>query len=220
MARNIFRKELAEVKPYIPGKPIEEVRREYGLARIEKLASNENPLGPSPLAVEAMRKELGNVNFYPDPTAADLRNALAAGHGLSPDHFIVSNGGEHLLQILAQVFINEGDEAIMAYPTFDIYASSVTLMGGKPVILPLKGYRQGLDRMPGKVTGKTKLVYVCNPNNPTGQMEGRTDVEAWPRSFPTMSCCSWTRRITITPGSIPIIRKASRFSEGEGTPSS
>jgi histidinol-phosphate aminotransferase len=183
MSRDLFRRELASVRPYTPGRPVEDVRREYGLARIEKLASNENPLGPSPLAVEAMRRELGNVNLYPDPAATELRAALASAHGLEPDGIVVANGGEHLLQMIAQTFVNSGDEAIMAYPTFDLYASTVTHMGGVPVILPLadakNGYKQAPTRFLERINDRTKLAYICNPNNPTAAIETKEEMDAF-----------------------------------------
>ncbi len=184
MSNGIFRKELALVKPYSPGKPIEEVKRELGLERIEKLASNENPLGPSPLAVEAMIREIVRVHLYPDSSALELREAIAARCGFGVENVVVTNGGEHLLQITAQTFINGGDEAVMPYPSFDLYASTVTLMGGKPVIVPLKGYCHDFDAMLAAIGPRTKLVYVCNPNNPTGNIMPKAAFDAFVARLP------------------------------------
>ena len=177
MAREIFRKELAASRPYVPGKPIEEVKREYGIERVEKLASNENPIGPSPLAIEAMRAELPNVNLYPDPSAAGLRLAIAAELGIGADEVVVGNGGEHCLQIVAQTFIGPGDEAIMAVPSFDLYSQTVGLMGGKAVQVPLKGFEHDLDVFLEEVRPATKIVYICNPNNPTGSVTPAREIE-------------------------------------------
>ena len=174
---NLYRKELALFKPYVPGKPIEEVKKEYGIDRIIKLASNENPLGPSPKAVEAILNAAETINIYPDPSAAALREALAERYGISADNIVIGNGGEHILQVISQTFVNSGDEAIMAEPTFDLYSSSVTLMGGVPVKLPLKDYKCDLEGFLGKINGSTKLIYICSPNNPTGNIVTRTELE-------------------------------------------
>ncbi|HET7838837.1 MAG TPA: histidinol-phosphate transaminase [Rectinemataceae bacterium] len=179
MAREMFRKELGSVKPYVPGKPIDDVKREYGLERVEKLASNENPIGPSPLAVEAMRGELAHLNLYPDPGCVALREAIAAELGLSPDQLVAGNGGEHLLNMVATAFIGPGDEAVMSVPSFDVYAQSVGLMGGNPVQVPLKDNKHDLEAYLERIGPRTKLVYLCNPNNPTGSISTRAEVEAF-----------------------------------------
>jgi histidinol-phosphate aminotransferase len=184
MNDSIFRKELAFVKPYSPGKPIEDVRRELGLERIEKLASNENPLGPSPLAVQAMKSELSRVHMYPDSSVLELRSAIAAANGLGPENVVVANGGEHVLYITAQTFIDEGDEAVIPYPSFDLYTSTITMMGGKCVIVPLRGQDHDFDAMLAAVGPRTKIVYVCNPNNPTGNIMPRAAFEAFVAKLP------------------------------------
>jgi histidinol-phosphate aminotransferase len=184
MSESIFRKELAAIKPYVPGRPIEEVRREYGLTRIEKLASNENPLGPSPKALEAMRAELERVHLYPDAQAFELRTALAAHNGLAPANIVVTNGGEHLLEILPQILIEPGDEAVIPAPSFDLYTSTVAMMGGKPVIVPLAGNDHDFDAMLRAIGPRTKLVYVCNPNNPTGNIMSRASFDAFAAALP------------------------------------
>lgn len=166
MSKNIFRKELSKLNPYVPGKPTEEVQKEYGLDSVEKLASNENQLGPSPKAVEAVKKELGNLNIYPDAGAMELRHAIAKKLGVDYDNIVVGNGGEQILQIVAQTFINEGDEAIMAKTTFGMYGNSVTHMGGVPVRVPLKDIRHDFEGFVEAINDKTKIIYVCNPNNP------------------------------------------------------
>ncbi len=173
VAKSMFRKELARIRPYSPGKPVEEVKRELGLERIEKLASNENPLGPSPLAIEAMRKELSLVHQYPDTQALALREEIATRSGLGIGSVVVTNGGEHLLQMTAQTLVSEGDEAVMPSPSFDLYASTVSMMGGVPVKVPLVQDEHDFDSMLAAIGPRTRLVYVCNPNNPTGNIVNR-----------------------------------------------
>ncbi len=167
---NLFRKEVLTLKRYVPGKPIEEVKKELGLEDIEKLASNENPLGPSKKAVEAIKNEAENIHIYPDSGAVTLREKLAEKYDLSPEQIVVGNGGEEILKFVAQTFINEGDEAIMAVPSFGLYATSVSHMGGIPVLIPLKNYKHDFEAFIEKISNKTKLIFICNPNNPTGNI--------------------------------------------------
>lgn len=163
------RKALENIKPYVPGKPIEEVQREFGLDDVIKLASNENPLGPSPKAKEALVSGIADVHIYPDGSHYHLKQDLARFHGLDPDYFIIGNGSDEVLKLLAETFINEGDEGIMADPSFSEYDFCVTLMGGKMVKVPVNnGLGLDLQAMAAAITDKTKLVFVCNPNNPTG----------------------------------------------------
>ncbi|MEL7654757.1 MAG: histidinol-phosphate transaminase [Bacillota bacterium] len=170
MSKNLFRKELAKFQPYVPGKPIEEVKREFGLDRIEKLASNENQLGPSPMAIEAIIKAVQEINFYPEATAYELKQELAQDLGIKEENLVIGNGGEELLQVIAQTFINEGDEVIVASPSFGIYNTTVGLLGGVIHSVPFKNNQYDFDGMLDKVNDKTKLLYVCSPNNPTGNI--------------------------------------------------
>lgn len=184
MTKNLFRNELSKIIPYVPGKPIEEVKKELGIEEVEKLASNENPLGPSPKAIEAIKKEVENIHIYPDATAMTLRKAIAEKHGLNYANVVVGNGGEQVLQMIAQTFINEGDEAIMATTTFGMYGSSVSHMGGVPVKLPLKDYKHDLEGFINKINEKTKLIYVCNPNNPTGNIMTKDEIDFLVKNVP------------------------------------
>lgn len=177
MAKSLFRKELASIIPYVPGKPIEEVKKELGIEDIEKLASNENPLGPSPKAIEAIKKEIENIHIYPDASVMLLRQEIAKGYDLSHDNVVVGNGGEQILMMIAQTFINEGEEAIMASTTFGLYGSSVTHMGGVPIKIPLKNYKHDFKGFIENLTDKTKLIYVCNPNNPTGNIMPKDEIK-------------------------------------------
>ena len=177
MSKELFRKELAMFKPYVPGKPIEEVKREFGLDRIEKLASNENQLGPSPLAIEAIMKAVGEINFYPESSAYELKRELAEDLGVKEENLVIGNGGEELLQIIAQTFINEGDEIIVASPSFGIYNTTVGLLGGVINTVPFKDNKYNFEGMIKKINNKTKLLYICTPNNPTGNIATATELE-------------------------------------------
>ncbi|MBN2259707.1 MAG: histidinol-phosphate transaminase [Clostridiales bacterium] len=170
MAKNIFRKELATLNAYVPGKPIEKVMEEYGLKEVVKLASNENPLGPSKLAIEAIIEEASNVNIYPDPSVDIVKEKLFKKHGIPKEQMILGNGGEEIIKMIAMTFLNEGDEAIMADPTFSLYDITVSHMGGVSVKIPLNDFQQDLDVMLNAISEKTKLMYICNPNNPIGNI--------------------------------------------------
>ncbi|MCT4563155.1 MAG: histidinol-phosphate transaminase [Maledivibacter sp.] len=170
MKDNLFRKEVLTLKRYVPGKPIEEVKKELGLEDIVKLASNENPLGPSKKAVEAIKQEAANIHIYPDPGVATLKEKLAQKYDLSPEQIVVGNGGEEIIKFIAQTFINSGDEAIMALPSFGLYSTSVSHMGGVLVQIPLKNYKHDFEGFVENINENTKLIFVCNPNNPTGNI--------------------------------------------------
>ncbi len=177
MAKNLFRNELAHLKPYVPGKPIEEVQREYGIEEVVKLASNENQLGPSPMAIEAVKREIENINIYPDPAATEMRKELAKIYGIEPDNIIVGNGGEQVLEIIAKTFINPEDEVITADTTFELLGIYTSFLGGKVVTVPIKDYKQDFEGFVKAINEKTKLIYVCNPNNPLGNIATKDEVE-------------------------------------------
>ncbi|MEK6532342.1 MAG: histidinol-phosphate transaminase [Nitrospirota bacterium] len=162
--------DIASLSPYVPGKPIEELQRELGLARVIKLASNENPLGPSPKALAALVGGHDSLHRYPDGGAYRLRQALADRWKVSLDHIILGNGSDEVLGLLARTFLAPGDEAVMADQTFVIYKMEVTAAHGKAVIVPLINWTHDLDGMAKAITPKTRLVFLCNPNNPTGTM--------------------------------------------------
>ncbi|WP_069651030.1 histidinol-phosphate transaminase [Caloranaerobacter ferrireducens] len=165
-----FRDELKDLQAYKPGKPIEDVKREYGLEKVVKLASNENPLGCSPKAIEAVKKAAENLALYPDGNATLLKEALAEKTGLKTTQILPSSGSDEMVDIIAKTFINKDDEVIMADLTFPRYITTTKMMGGKPVIVPLKDWTYDLEGMKKAITNKTKLIWLCNPNNPTGTM--------------------------------------------------
>lgn len=165
-----FREELKDLTAYKPGKPIEDVKKEYGLEKVIKLASNENPLGCSPKAVEAIKNSLDSLAIYPDGNATLLKEAIANKLGLKPTQVLPSSGSDEMVDQISKTFVNKGDEVIMADLTFPRYISTTKMMGGKPVIVPLKDWAYNLDGMLEAITEKTKLIWLCNPNNPTGTM--------------------------------------------------
>ncbi|HMN11997.1 MAG TPA: histidinol-phosphate transaminase [Bellilinea sp.] len=173
-------------KEYVPGKPVEEVQREFGITDIIKLASNENPLGCSPLAVEAMVKELTvNTNYYPESLAPALIAKLAKRHNLTPANFYIDNGEDGVITMLGLTFINPGDEVVMSELTFPAYENIVGKMDGVSFMVPqTKVYRHDIKGMLAKIGPKTKMVFVCNPNNPTGTYTTKKEFEQLLKGVP------------------------------------
>jgi histidinol-phosphate aminotransferase len=175
MALNVH-PDIASLSPYVPGKPIEELERELGLSSVIKLASNENPLGPSPKALAVLNEVVATLHRYPDGGAFRLREALADRWKVSPDHIILGNGSDEILGLLARTFLAPGDEAVMADQTFVIYKMEVTAAHGNAVTVPLKQWRHDLAAMAEAITPRTRLLFLCNPNNPTGTMVSAEEV--------------------------------------------
>jgi histidinol-phosphate aminotransferase len=180
----VLRRGIGELEEYVPGRSIEEVKAEFGLESVEKMASNENPLGPSPLAIKAAQNALATSHLYPDGNAGELKVALAEWFGLGPENFFVGNGGDDVLQNLARAFVNEGEECIIPSPSFHPYTTVTQIMGGIPVYSPLKDYRIDLSDVLVRVTDRTKLIFLCNPNNPTGTIFRRGDFERFLEELP------------------------------------
>jgi histidinol-phosphate aminotransferase len=168
--------DILAVAPYVPGKPLEEVQRELGIRDAVKLASNENPLGPSPKAMEALRHAIADVHRYPDGRGEALRIKLAERLKVTPAEVLLGNGSNEIIELLVRGFIVSGDEAVMADPTFSLYKLMVTVAHGTPVIVPLRDGRHDLDAMAAAVTPRTRLFFLCNPNNPTGTMVTEADL--------------------------------------------
>ncbi len=172
------RKNVMDLPPYIPGKPIEAVEREYGVHNAIKMASNENPLHTSPKAIAAMQQELENCYLYPEGSSPLLREKLAAKYRVSPEQIIVGDGGEHIIILACNAFINEGDETIVCEPTFASYNIYTRLMGGKLIELSVdKEYRFDVDAVLAAITPKTKMIFLCNPNNPTSTIIGKKKMQ-------------------------------------------
>ena len=170
--------DIVSLVPYVPGKPIEELQRELGLPRAVKLASNENPLGPSPKAMAVLAETVPTLHRYPDGGAFRLRGALAGRWKVSPDQVILGNGSDEILGLLARTFLSPGDEAVMAEHTFVIYKMEVKAAHGVAVEVPQKNWRHDLPAMAAAITDKTRLLFVCNPNNPTGTIATKAEVAA------------------------------------------
>ncbi len=171
---------------YEPGKPIEDVARELGLdpAGILKLASNENPLGPSPLGVAAATRALAHGELYPDGGCFVLRQKLALRHGLAPEQFVVGNGSNEILELLGHVFLRPGDEVVMGAPAFIVYKLVTLLFGARPIEVPLVNHRHDLDALARAITPRTKLVFLPSPNNPTGTANTEAEIHALVRALP------------------------------------
>lgn len=164
------REEIKSLQPYKPGKPIEDVKREYGLDNVIKLASNENPLGCSEKVKEKIKEGLNNLAIYPDGNATKLKEALSKFLNVSVEEILPSSGSDEMIDLIVKAYVNKGDEIIMADITFPRYIQTAEMMGGIPVIVPLKDYTFDLNGMLEKITDRTKIIWICNPNNPTGTM--------------------------------------------------
>jgi histidinol-phosphate aminotransferase len=180
----VFRKNILDIEPYIPGKPIEEVERELGLKNIVKLASNENPWGPSPKAVSAILNRVDNIHLYPDGSAYELIQVLSEQLSFSKENIILGNGSDELIRMIAETFLYPEDEVIIPEPTFSAYEFATKLMGGKIVKVPTEDYKLNLNGMLEKINKKTKLIFICNPNNPTGKIVSKEELEDFLNNIP------------------------------------
>ena len=177
-------KSILAIAPYVPGKPIEELEREYGIADSIKLASNENPLGPSPKAVEAIQKAAGGLHRYPDAGGHDLIARLSEKLDVSPKHIVIGNGSDDLIGLLAKAFLRPGDEAIMPRPSFLMYDIAVKSVGATSVFVPLKNLAIDLAQMRAAITPNTRMMFICNPNNPSGTVVLEKELESFIKSIP------------------------------------
>ena len=181
---------ISEIKPYVPGKPVEELERELGIKGSIKLASNENPLGPSKKALKALLESLsipdsGNsLNRYPDGSGYYLTKALSEKLSVKEEEIILGNGSNELLDIAVRTFMQPGDEAVMAHPSFVVYSMSVQAQGGTSVRIPLKEYAHDLEAMADAVTPKTKMLFIANPNNPTGTINKKDEFDRMMKRIP------------------------------------
>jgi histidinol-phosphate aminotransferase len=176
---------------YEPGKPIEEVARELGLdpAGIIKLASNENPFGPSPKALAAAHVALAQGELYPDGGGFVLRRKLAEEWGLKPEQFVIGNGSNELIELLGHVFLRPGDEVVMGNPAFVVYKLVTLLFGAKAVEVPLVNHCHVLANLAAAITPRTRLVFVPSPNNPTGTANTEAELLAFARGLPDHVVC-------------------------------
>lgn len=175
---------VLSLTPYQPGKPIEEVEREYGIRNSVKIASNENPLGPSPKAVEAITAALPQLNLYPDGDAFYLKQRLAEKFGLDRARIIIGNGSNELIEMIVRTFLRVGESIVAAEHAFAIYHLCVHAAGGHTITVPHKGFAFDLDAMADAMTSDTRIVFLDNPNNPTGTIYTRADWEAFLEKVP------------------------------------
>lgn len=176
--------DIASITPYSPGKPIEELERELGITGSIKLASNENPRGPSPRALAVLAAAAPSLHRYPDGAGHRLRHALAERWKVSPEQVILGNGSDEVIALLTKAFLQSGDEALVADPSFIVYTIDVTASHARPVLVPLREHRHDLHAMAKAITSKTRMIFICNPNNPTGTYVSASEVTDFLRSVP------------------------------------
>jgi len=175
---------IKNITPYVPGKPIEELERELGISGSIKLASNENPLGPSPKAIAAIKKVVEGLSRYPDGSGFYLSQALAKKYGVDPGQVILGNGSNELIELVVRTFVQPGDETISADPSFVVYKMITQAAGGTNVVVPCKDMRHDLDAMAERITTKTRIVFIANPNNPTGTMNSLAEMDRFLERVP------------------------------------
>jgi len=166
--KRLTRESIESLVPYPPGKPIEELERELGIRGSIKLASNENPLGPSPMAIQAILDHVQKIHRYPDGSGFYLKSRLSSALHLPQEQIIIGNGSNELIELIVRTFLIPGEQVIQAFPTFLVYEKIVAGAGGKMVSVPLKQFKLDLQAIADAVTSETKIIFLNNPNNPTG----------------------------------------------------
>ena len=182
--KKLVRKVVLELKPYQGGKPISQLKREKGISRIIKLASNENPFPPAKKVLKALRDSLTKINLYPDGNGYYLRNELAKRSKLKRDNIILGNGSSEIISMALETFVNPGEEVIIPEPSFIIYNDLIKLRDALPIIIPLKNYKLNLSGMLKAINKKTKMVILCNPNNPTGTIIKKEELKKFMKKVP------------------------------------
>lgn len=180
----LARKNILNITPYEPGKPIEEVQREFGLKEVIKMASNENPLGPSPKAISAIKKNLKNLNRYPDSHSFYLKQKLARKLGIRPENLVIGNGSDEIIVLALKAFLNEGEEVVIADTTFLIYDIASQAANAKISVVPMKNFKYDLKAMKEKISDKTKIIFIANPDNPTGTYVTENEVSSFMKAIP------------------------------------
>jgi histidinol-phosphate aminotransferase len=178
---------IVSIDPYSPGKPLKELEREYGISDSIKLASNENPLGPSPKAVEAVKNVLGELNRYPDAGGHDLIRKISQTLGTGHENIVLGNGSDEIIGLLAKALLQVGDEVIVPWPSFLMYDIMVRSVGAVPAYVPLNdSLCIDLESIQNRITPKTRMVFLCNPNNPTGTVFSKSDFERFLDNIPNI----------------------------------
>jgi len=182
--KELARKNILGLSPYIAGKPIEETRRQLGLREVIKLASNENPFGPSPKALNAIKSALKGLNRYPDSNGFYLKRRLAKFFNLEPTNFVLGNGSDELIDIIIKTFVDADENIVTADVTFLEYEIIASVMGCRVKKAPLKYFKYDLDAIRKLIDPKTKVVFISNPNNPTGTYVTRYELEPFVKELP------------------------------------
>ena len=184
IAESFFKPAVRDLVPYEPGKPVEEVQRELGLERVVKLASNEGPFGPFPEALDALAAAAPELNRYPDGGGYRLRSALAERHDVRFEEIALGAGADAVVDCLSQVSLDPGDEVVCGWPSFPSYVIGARKLGAIPRMVPLEGGRYDLEALLDAINERTKLVYICHPNNPTGTMNTRVELDDYFQRVP------------------------------------
>lgn len=187
----LIRPTINRIKPYSPGKGSDEVMRELGLAKVTKLASNENPLGPSPLAIEAMRQAAPGVFVYPDPECVELTAALAELLEVDAECIVIGRGSDEVLHMMALAFVNPGENLMYSLPPFAIYPMSARLMDAEEIGVPHRDFRHDLPAMADAITERTKIVFISNPYNPTGTIVTADEADEFMDRLPGHVVVAW-----------------------------
>ncbi|MDA8226905.1 MAG: histidinol-phosphate transaminase [Desulfitobacterium hafniense] len=182
--QEFLRDEVRDLPIYVPGKPIEDVKRELGLTEVYKLASNENPWGPSPKALEAMKEALNDIARYPEASGYNLRSALSKSFNVPMDYFLFGSGSDEIVGMIAGAFFKPGDEILMGRPSFPRYETVTRFIGAVPVELPLVDGYYPLHEFLDKITPRTKAIFICNPNNPSGTVRTAEDIKDFVSKVP------------------------------------
>lgn len=182
--KELVRKNILDVKPYVAGKPIEETKRQLGLKEVIKLASNENPLGPSPMAIQAIRKVLSGVNRYPDSQSFYLKKKLGRHLNIEPNNLVLGNGSDELIDIIIKTFVEEDESVITADVTFLEYEIISQVIGRRVIKVPLRYFKYDLGSIKRMIDKKTKLIFIANPNNPTGTYVTKYEIEDFLNGLP------------------------------------
>lgn len=175
---------IEKLVPYEPGKPVEELERELGISNSIKLASNENPVGPSPAVVEAIMQNAQNINRYPDGGSYYLKSALSGFLKVSPEEIVIGNGSNEIIELCLRAFVRPDDETVSASGAFLVYDLATRVIGGRAVQVPMKDFTHDLKKMGRAITPKTKVVLISNPNNPTGTAVSAGELESFMESTP------------------------------------
>ncbi|RST74248.1 histidinol-phosphate transaminase [Siminovitchia acidinfaciens] len=185
MSEQLWRNTVRSLEPHIPGQATKAAKQQLKATNVIRLATNENPYGPSPKAIEAMQKAIQEGHLYPDPSCWELRDKLGRLHGIDPENYVIANGADNIINLMIASYINPGDEVVYCAPTFSEYNKNTTIMGGIPVEVPTTtDHKFDLEAMFQAINEKTKMVIICNPNNPTGTILDGDEIRGFLKRLP------------------------------------